>query len=158
MRGLIGCEVCSRCAHIAHIALGRFAKRQWGADFMAQDGFLLTRVDTCVEKDKATSGLVHAYGVLLPRTCEGVEIDVGRPCCVVLDLTTLSLLLLGLSARMPAASTCKATACKATPLPLLLLLLLLAWRVDSRCACQMHGLACTMLVHAPCYRYVAVLP
>ena len=47
---------------------GSFAKRQWGADFMAQDGFLLTKVDTCVEKDKATSNLVHAYGVPLPRT------------------------------------------------------------------------------------------
>jgi len=57
---------------------GSFAKRQWGADFMAQDGFLLTKVDTCVEKDKATSNLVHAYGVPLPRTCEGVEIDLGR--------------------------------------------------------------------------------
>ena len=45
---------------------------------MSQEGFLLKKVDTFVEKDKATRAYVHAFGNPLPRTCEGVEIDLGR--------------------------------------------------------------------------------
>jgi hypothetical protein len=56
----------------------RFAKKQWGADFLSQEGFLLKKVDTCVEKDRATRTYIHAFGIPLPRTCEGVEIDLGR--------------------------------------------------------------------------------
>jgi hypothetical protein len=56
----------------------RFAKNQWGADFVSQEGFLLKKVDTCVEKDTATRTYIHAFGIPLPRTCEGVEIDLGR--------------------------------------------------------------------------------
>ena len=52
----------------------RFAKSLLGADFLAQEGFLLTKMDTCVIKDKATKQYVHAYSMLIPRTCEGLMI------------------------------------------------------------------------------------
>ena len=55
----------------------RFAKNLCGADFLSQDGFLLTKTDTCVTKDKNTQSFVHAYGLPLPRTCEGLTIDRG---------------------------------------------------------------------------------
>lgn len=39
---------------------------------------LPTRVDTRVCKDKPTEEYVHAYGTCMPRTCEGLEIDLDK--------------------------------------------------------------------------------
>lgn len=69
----------SNCAVMLGPGL-KFAKNVCGADFLSQDGFLLTNRDTCVVKDMATHKYVHAYGVLLPRTCEGIVISLGNFC------------------------------------------------------------------------------
>jgi hypothetical protein len=64
----------SNCSVMLGPAL-KFAKELCGAQFTRQDGFELSKIDTIVLKNKVTVKYVHAFGVLLPRTCEGLKID-----------------------------------------------------------------------------------
>ena len=54
-----------------HIADGEYLTRSFTCR-------LPTRVDTRVCKDKPTEEYVHAYGTCMPRTCEGLEINLDK--------------------------------------------------------------------------------
>jgi hypothetical protein len=56
----------------------KFAKELCGASFIEQESFFLINIDTIVVKDKHTDKYVHGYGIEMPRTCEGVEIDLEK--------------------------------------------------------------------------------
>ena len=53
----------------------RWAKGLCGANFQAQEGFVMTKMDTVVMKDKSTENYVHAYSMKMPRTVQGVHIN-----------------------------------------------------------------------------------